>query len=87
MKKAPAMSVWVLYHNPKDFPGEWVIRRQTGRAVNGEVVITPDPHIAGRGKTRAACIKAMTTRYPKTKRLAFLKRSKDDDACIVGSFI
>lgn len=74
---------WVLYENPSDFPGEWVVRRQLVAA--GEV--RSDPDLAARGATREECVKALLDRYPEVRALEWLPRHPTDDPVIDGSWM
>lgn len=79
-----AIECWVLYENPRDFPGEWVVRRQWGCA-DGSVVA--EPKIYARGRTREACTRALFDRNPRLELLPFFGRMPDDDPAIVGCWL
>lgn len=77
------LQIWVLYENPSDYPGEWVVRRQVSRASE----IRLDRELAARGATREACETALFERHPEVRRLAWLPRHSTDDSVIVGTWM
>lgn len=78
-----AFTAWVLYESPADFPGEWVVRRQTA---NGEAIF-PDPELSARGTTREECVNALMATHPEVRALAWVPRHHTDDPVIAGSWI
>jgi hypothetical protein len=43
MNGEDAASMWVIYHNPVDYPGKWVVR--VWRIGEGRVSPLPDPFV------------------------------------------
>lgn len=77
------LASWVLYENPLDFPGEWVVRRQVAAAGN----LYPDAEIAARGTTREACVKVLLEKHPKVQGMAWIPRHPTDDPVIDGCWM
>ncbi|MHB9044371.1 MAG: hypothetical protein ACYC35_00375 [Pirellulales bacterium] len=71
------MDLYVVYHNPLDFPGKYVIRRQT--AGRGVITIAAEPLAIGLGinQVRAALPAGLVR----------LERAPEDDPCIVEVWI
>jgi hypothetical protein len=80
------LSFYTLYFNPKDYPGEYVVRRFTITSVDPNKITTvnpvPDKELFMRG-TREEIEKKMFDEMG----LAFLAPLPDEDPVIVGTFL
>lgn len=74
----PEMPMWVVYSEPKDFPGEFVARRHV---ITGENQGRADPEIWARAKT----LEALRAQLPLG--LVCLGRDQSDDTCIVETWV
>jgi hypothetical protein len=72
--------VFTLYYDPKDYPGEWVVRRHVVK--NGEAVA--DSNLSARGATKEDCLRTLYVFHPETRFMTWLDRCRDDDPCIAG---
>ena len=72
------LPVFVVYRNPRDFPGKWVCRRQVATA-SGEVKSDPEPFaVSGSYSIILALLPPGLTR---------MERHPDDDPVIVETWI
>jgi hypothetical protein len=72
------LPVFVIYRNPRDFPGKWVCRRQVATSA-GEVKSDPEPFAVEDSYRR------IRARLPYG--LTHLDRHPDDDPTIVETWI
>lgn len=66
------LEIYVIYQNPNDYPGKFVVRRWRG--------LTPDPHAEVRTTLTAA-------RAAVPPGLVLLSRCPDDDPCIAETWL
>jgi hypothetical protein len=71
------MDLYVVYHNPLDFPGQYVIRKQTA-GPGGRITIAAEPLAFGTLDQVRAALPAGLVR---------LERAPEDDPCIVEVWI
>jgi hypothetical protein len=78
------LPIYVVYNErTTDYPGEWVVRRQT--VVDGEVIV--DAELAARGPTKKECFGDLLLKHPHVGSMTYLARSADDDPVIDGTFL
>lgn len=70
------MDLYVVYHNPRDFPGQHVIRKQT--AGRGTVAIAAKPLVMRTLEEVRAALPAGLVR---------LERDPGDDPCVVEVWV
>jgi hypothetical protein len=79
-----ALPIYVLFNDTTtDFPGEWVVRKQT--VVEGKV--RRDKELTARGASREDCEAALFEAVPAARYMQFLDRWPNDDLCIAGTYL
>lgn len=82
MSEPEGLAVYVIYKNPRDYPGKWVCRRQVATRA-GDVVADPEPF---------AVVPVTHSLAPLRGRLVYMgltrmERHPADDAVIVETWI
>ena len=70
--------IYTLYRNPRDYPGQWVVRRY--RVVSAVVEADLYPLYVGDSRDEAEAAVRNAARFP----IDWIDRMEDDDPAIVG---
>ncbi len=88
---SPFLTVWVIYRNPRDYPGRFVVRAQDVFAGNPEPVRRPECAVCNTlSQARAALPRFQTHEHEGRtygSELVRMERQPNDDPTIVETWI